>query len=203
MYNYSLYSLAPSHHGLNRTHQHHHRWLLHRQKIQQPHLHPLSHPRPCRYISTKIDHLKGLHDGWNYGPIYCTKPTQDLLLYRYPSLSCLVLIILSKNILELNKPTPIKMSDTLEVTVTFLDANHCVGSVMILIEGYMGRILYTGDIRFERDLFEQYTLLYPPNQLNYDFEGCSKHIDVLYLDNTFLKERFLFPPQIEVLEMAK
>lgn len=45
------------------------------------------------------------------------------------------------------------MSNTLSVTVTFLDANHCVGAVMVLIEGYMGCVLYTGDIRFNRAIF--------------------------------------------------
>jgi Cft2 family RNA processing exonuclease len=61
------------------------------------------------------------------------------------------------------------MSDTLEVIVTLLDANHCVGAAMVLIEGYMGTILYTGDIRFNRSIFEQYTELYPPSLYNERF----------------------------------
>lgn len=95
----------------------------------------------------------------------------------------------------MHEPTPIKMSDTLEVIVTLLDANHCVGAAMVLIEGYMGTVLYTGDIRFNRSIFQQYTELYPPSKYNERFEACSKHIDVLYLDNTFLKKKFDFPPQ--------
>lgn len=34
---------------------------------------------------------------------------------------------------------------------------------MVLIEGYAGTILYSGDIRFDRDVFKNYTLLYPPD----------------------------------------
>jgi Cft2 family RNA processing exonuclease len=55
------------------------------------------------------------------------------------------------------------MSSSLELTVTLFDANHCFGAVMVLIEGYMGTILYSGDIRFDRDVFKNYSLLYPPD----------------------------------------
>jgi len=37
---------------------------------------------------------------------------------------------------------------------------------MVLIEGYMGTILYTGDIRFDRKTFQEYTYLYPHNKRN-------------------------------------
>lgn len=70
---------------------------------------------------------------------------------------------------------------------------------MVLMEGYMGSILYTGDIRFDREVFEKYHLLYPPDKHNHEFVGCSKHIDLLYLDNTFLKKKFDFPKRDAVL----
>lgn len=38
-----------------------------------------------------------------------------------------------QHVLPLETPTVIKMSNTLEVTVTFFDANHCFGAVMVLI----------------------------------------------------------------------
>ena len=90
----------------------------------------------------------------------------------------------------------------LSVTVTFFDANHCIGGVMVLIEGYMGTVLYTGDMRFDREIFRSYKHLYPASKLNHNFQRCSKHIDILYVDNTFLKKKFDFPPKSKVLKMA-
>ncbi len=58
------------------------------------------------------------------------------------------------------------MSATLSVTVTFFDANHCIGGVIVLIEGYMGRVLYTGDMRFDREIYKKYSYLYPVDKLN-------------------------------------
>lgn len=46
------------------------------------------------------------------------------------------------------------------IEVTFLDANHCPGSVMILFKGHMGTILHTGDMRFSKN-FYNYNHLYP------------------------------------------
>ena len=83
--------------------------------------------------------------------------------------------------------------------MTFLDANHCQGAVMVLLEGYFGRYLYTGDFRFEKSIFQNMNELYPPLRVNPDFDGCSIHIDKMWLDNTFCDERFDFPPQKEVL----
>jgi len=73
---------------------------------------------------------------------------------------------------------------------------------MVLIEGYMGNVLYTGDMRFDKEIFKNYKHLYPPDKLNEKFEGCSKHIDILYVDNTFLKKKFNFPPKATVIQMA-
>jgi len=86
--------------------------------------------------------------------------------------------------------------------VTFFDANHCAGAVMVLLEGYMGNILYTGDIRYDKKVFDKYYDLYPAYKRNDKFIGVSKHIDLLYLDNTFLKPRYQFPPKHEALKMA-
>ena len=95
-----------------------------------------------------------------------------------------------------------RMAEDLQVTITFFDANHCFGAVMVLIEGYMGKILYTGDIRFDRDIFEKYEQIYPPEIRNERFSDCSKPIDVLYLDNTFLKKNFDFPKREAAREIA-
>jgi Cft2 family RNA processing exonuclease len=49
--------------------------------------------------------------------------------------------------IPLNTPTNIELTPRLSIRVTLLDANHCTGAVMFLIEGDGKAILYTGDIR--------------------------------------------------------
>lgn len=49
--------------------------------------------------------------------------------------------------IPLDTPTEIELTPRLSIRVTLLDANHCTGAVMFLIEGDGQAILYTGDIR--------------------------------------------------------
>ena len=51
--------------------------------------------------------------------------------------------------IPLDTPTVIELRPEYEIRVTLLDANHCVGAVMFLMEGQGKAILYTGDIRSE------------------------------------------------------
>jgi hypothetical protein len=37
---------------------------------------------------------------------------------------------------------------------------------MILFEGYMGAVLYSGDMRFDKGIYGQYNYLYPHSKRN-------------------------------------
>ena len=66
------------------------------------------------------------------------------------------------------------------MTVTAMNANHCPGSLMFLFEGYFGRILYTGDFRYQNSLLTNTSLITRPV------------VDRLYLDNTYCHPNCLF-----------
>ena len=68
-----------------------------------------------------------------------------------------------------------------KMTVTVIDANHCPGAVMFLFDGYFGRILYTGDFRYE-----------PWMSVDTPLADVAD-IDVLYLDNTYNCSACSFP----------
>ncbi|KAG2144200.1 beta-lactamase-like protein, partial [Suillus clintonianus] len=55
----------------------------------------------------------------------------------------------TRHAVPLNTPTEFELSPTEIVTITLIDANHCPGAVMFLIEGPRGTILHTGDVRAE------------------------------------------------------
>ena len=48
-----------------------------------------------------------------------------------------------------------------------------IGSVMFMFEGYFGRILHTGDMRFNENLILNNPILYPPNLRNKSMERIS------------------------------
>ncbi|EKM81504.1 hypothetical protein AGABI1DRAFT_69756 [Agaricus bisporus var. burnettii JB137-S8] len=51
--------------------------------------------------------------------------------------------------IRVHEPTLFELSNNERVTITALDANHCPGAVMYLIEGSKGAVLHTGDFRAE------------------------------------------------------
>lgn len=51
--------------------------------------------------------------------------------------------------IPLDTPTRIELGPDQCIQVTLIDANHCVGAVMFLIENESTAILYTGDVRAE------------------------------------------------------
>ncbi|OAL35746.1 hypothetical protein AYO20_04896 [Fonsecaea nubica] len=153
-------------------------------------------PPPAAYFLSHVhsDHLLGL-ESVKMPFVYCSATTKRILLNmeKYPHR-----INFAKGILEARKqhyrhlktvlrPLPMNTATTLElgpkliVRVTLLDANHCPGAVMFLIEGDGKAILYTGDIRAESWWVN--SIVQNPVLLPY---ACGlKCLDCIYLDTTF------------------
>jgi hypothetical protein len=101
--------------------------------------------------------------------------------------------------IPLDTPTVIELRPSYEIRVTLLDANHCVGAVMFLIEGRGKAILYTGDVRSEPWWVNN--LVRSPMMLPY--AECIKTLDCIYLDTTFASksDRYReFPSKAEGLK---
>ena len=74
-----------------------------------------------------------------------------------------------------------------------MDANHIIGSVMILFKGYFGTILHTGDMRWSRKLLKT-------NHLLFNKDATLKmSVDELIIDNTYCDPIFDFPTQVNSL----
>ena len=142
------------------------------------------------------DHMKGLDspafkthlNGRPKSRIYCSEITKSILLHdpNYYHLKWFVygIPINHKTFIEYTDHCDTSCPQIQKVAMTFLPSGHCPGSVMFLLEGYNGTILYTGDFRFETD--ENKFVVY--NRLNLI------DIDCLYLDTTFfLPEMMIIP----------
>ncbi|PYH78262.1 hypothetical protein BO82DRAFT_386029 [Aspergillus uvarum CBS 121591] len=168
-------------------------------------------PLVCFLSHVHSDHLQGL-ESFRAPFIYCSAATRELLLRieKYPHR-----MNFSKGILEsrrlhykhlskllrpipLNTPTEIDLTPRLSIRVTLLDANHCTGAVMFLIEGDGKAILYTGDIRAEPwwvNSIIRYPILVP-------YTLGTKQLDKIYLDTTFARPSRIcrvFPSKVEGL----
>ncbi|RHZ64886.1 hypothetical protein CDV55_106696 [Aspergillus turcosus] len=100
--------------------------------------------------------------------------------------------------IPLDTPTEIELTPLLSIRVTLLDANHCAGAVMFLIEGDGKAVLYTGDIRAESWWVS--SLVRHPVLIPYTLG--SKKLDKIYLDTTFARVNHVcrsFPSKAEGL----
>jgi len=98
------------------------------------------------------DHTAGLTPSWNLGTIYTSQISKTLLESKFGVSPSLVIG------LPLYIPflIPLNRSGAIMMRLTLLDAStHCPGAVLLLMEGYFGRILYTGDMRFDRRCEQQ------------------------------------------------
>ncbi|CAL8322818.1 unnamed protein product [Lota lota] len=144
------------------------------------------------------DHMKGLK-----GPflkrklqfsrtvkLYCSFVTKELLLSN-PKYAFWEEHIVP---LELDSPTQIYLVDEAsgekeDLLVTLLTAGHCPGSVMFLLEGSRGNVLYTGDFRLAEGDASRIELLHSGTRV--------KDIQSVYLDTTFYDPRFYQIPSRE------
>ncbi|KYQ88197.1 DNA repair metallo-beta-lactamase domain-containing protein [Tieghemostelium lacteum] len=125
------------------------------------------------------DHYVGITKTWNFGNIYCSKETSNLIDLRI-GVDKKWIIVMPWN----------TWVDVGGVQVAYLDANHCPGAAMILFHIGDEYILHTGDFRYNQSM-NHYSLLH-------DIK-----ISKLYLDNTFCEPTFVFPPQKEVINQVK
>lgn len=123
------------------------------------------------------DHTRGLGRRPGATPIIASPETATLAarLLRVPRERFRVLAPGEST--RLDAPLPLR--------VTALDANHCPGAVMFLVESAAGRLLYTGDFRFDDAMREAVRAL-PP-------------VDLLVVDNTYDHPRYRFPSQGEAI----
>lgn len=126
------------------------------------------------------DHYKGLTGKFDRGTLYCSPPTARLVVQQ--------LRVKQSCIREVPLQSPILVEG---VRVTFLDANHCPGAVMILFEPPGRRpVLHTGDCRLIPEMQEEPAL------------AAARGRADLILDTTYCSPEYAFPSQKEVLKFA-
>ncbi|KAI6030614.1 beta-lactamase-like protein, partial [Pisolithus orientalis] len=111
----------------------------------------------------------------------------------------------------LHTPTEFELYDNETVTITLIDANHCPGAVMFLIEGHRGSVLHTGDVRAEpwflssltrnpflqrylADSAENLSVLVARNEvIHMEATGLVKTLEAVYLDTASLLSMTIVP----------
>ncbi|KAL3262757.1 hypothetical protein ABHI18_002505 [Aspergillus niger] len=145
------------------------------------------------------DHYIGLTGSWRHGPIYCSKPTANLV--------CQQLKVDRKWLVPLEFERKTEIPDTGGAQVTLIEANHCPGSAIFLFEKSMGsgpsqrthRVLHCGDFRAS-PLHVQHALLRPEIADPATGKARQQRIDACYLDTTYLSPKYAFPGQEDVIQ---
>ncbi len=125
------------------------------------------------------DHMSGLREGWNRGPLYCSTVTEKLLRERYGIDGDVVHTVVAGESVRV-------ASGAGEYTVRAIDANHCPGAVMFCFEWPDRRILYTGDFRLDDNIRREVAEL--------------GDVDLAYMDTTYDDPKYEFPSQEESIE---
>ncbi|KAF9483033.1 hypothetical protein BDN70DRAFT_852304 [Pholiota conissans] len=115
--------------------------------------------------------------------------------------------------LPLHTPTRISLEGEESVTITLLDANHCPGAVMFLIEGSRGAVLHTGDFRGEpwflesipRNPFLQKYLSHEGGSLSANL--VTHTLETIYLDTACVLSEYEVPTKASatsgIIELMK
>ncbi|KKK16638.1 hypothetical protein ARAM_000509 [Aspergillus rambellii] len=144
------------------------------------------------------DHYIGLSKSWSHGPIYCSKPTGNLVRQQ--------LKVDPKWIVDLEFEKRAEVPGTGGVEVTMIEANHCPGSALFLFEKVIGfrsskkvqRVLHCGDFRASPQ-HVRHSLLRPDPIDPGTSQKRQQRIDVCYLDTTYLSPKYAFPKQADVI----
>lgn len=126
------------------------------------------------------DHYMGLNASWVHGPIYCSEITARLLETK--------LGVAPDFIHPLPMEKPCLLSGKDKLTVTLIDANHCPGAVLFLVQHQNLVYLHTGDFRANAKMCLDLQKYGP--------------IDIVYLDTTYLNPKYSFPPQETCIKAA-
>ncbi|ETK75504.1 hypothetical protein F441_18247 [Phytophthora nicotianae CJ01A1] len=143
------------------------------------------------------DHYGGLTKNFDCGIIYCNEITAKLVVQE--------LGVQSKYVHPVGMNTPVLVAD---VQVTFMDANHCPGSAIILFRLKDGKTyLHTGDFRFNRRMLEYHALQphIPTGNETIDHNGKIvglQRLDGVYLDTTYCDPKYTFPTQQVAIDHA-
>lgn len=143
------------------------------------------------------DHYGGITKEFNCGIIYCSEITAKLVVLQ--------LGVQSKYVFPVGMNSTVLVAD---VQVSFMDANHCPGSVIILFRLKNGKTyLHTGDFRFHKTMLERRALqtYIPTGHENID-NSCKivglKRLDGVYLDTTYCNPKYTFPSQRVAIDHA-
>jgi Cft2 family RNA processing exonuclease len=124
------------------------------------------------------DHTRGISKNWNKGVIYCSEAAMRLFNHKFRDMFISSGVLQS---LELNVPHTVLLSNSMPATVTLVDANHCPGAVMVILEVQGRCVMHTGDCRWQASMALLPCLL-----------GKSMHS--VFLDCTYAKKpQFSFP----------
>lgn len=158
-----------------------------------------SEPQPelCFLTHMHEDHTAGLSRKSYYGPVvYCSGATRAFLLnfrakagtgeLKYNHLRKEVSGKELISVIEFDKPVEFDLKSGQKVLVTFIDANHCPGAAMVLIQPRQGdgpAILFTGDVRCET--WHLNALSHNPSLSPFLANFGGERLISLYVDDTF------------------